>query len=82
MAIPRQLSLISRGPLFDLDVQRQYLNEKQSVYIPDEEELISSLALWISSLRQVSRGKLKESSIEQNFNRIVLEKGLFSILCG
>jgi hypothetical protein len=70
MASGSQLSLLSRGPLFDAQILRQYLNDKQNEPIPDEDARIAILRQWISSVS--GPGPTKETALEQTFNTLVL----------
>jgi hypothetical protein len=66
----RQLSLLSRGPLFDAAVYRQYVAEKRGTGVPQEAARAKALSEWVQALAVSS--KAKETSLEQLFNQKVL----------
>lgn len=70
MASEYQVSLLSRGPLFERQVLAQYLTDLRSRGIPQEAQRAHALREWLTSLKQ-SRGT-KETALEQAFNHIVL----------
>ena len=70
MARESQLSLLSRGPLFERQVLDQYLLDLRSRGIPREAERAQALREWLTSLT-ASRGT-KETALEQAFNQKVL----------
>ncbi len=74
MARLNQLSLLSRGPLFDPQVQQQYLDEMRTVMLPGEAARASALQEWVSALAATEKGK--ETSLEQHFNQKVLVETL------
>ena len=65
-----QLSLLSRGPLFDPQVHRQYVTEMRGKGVPREAARAAALKEWVDALASAS--KAKESSLEQLFNQKVL----------
>lgn len=69
MARERQLSFLSRGPLFDPQVRRQYLADMRTRPIPDEGARVTALSEWLGVLPGAAR---KETSLEQLFNQRVL----------
>jgi Eco57I restriction-modification methylase len=66
----RQLSLLSRGPLFDPRVHGQYVTERRSVGVPHEEARAKALAEWLQALSVI--GRAKETTVEQLFNQKIL----------
>jgi hypothetical protein len=69
-----QPSHLSRGPLFDSQVQAQYLADMRARKIPAEAERAKSLQEWIDDLASTEKGK--ETSLEQHFNQKVLVETL------
>jgi tRNA1(Val) A37 N6-methylase TrmN6 len=69
-----QLSLLSRGPLFDPQVKRQYLDDMRAAMLPGEASRAAALQEWVSALATAERGK--ETSLEQHFNQKVLVEAL------
>ena len=65
-----QLSLLSRGPLFDPQVYRQYVTEMRGKGVPDEAGRSKALSEWVGALATASSAK--ESELEQLFNQKVL----------
>ncbi|MGO9955577.1 MAG: Eco57I restriction-modification methylase domain-containing protein [Solirubrobacteraceae bacterium] len=65
-----QLSLLSRGPLFERQVLEQYLRDLRSRGIPQEAQRAQALQEWLTSL-ETSKGT-KETALEQAFNQKVL----------
>jgi hypothetical protein len=66
----RQLSLVSRGPLFEPQVYRQYLAAKRLEGVPQEASRAKALGEWVGALAVGARAK--ETSFEQLFNQKVL----------
>jgi hypothetical protein len=65
-----QLSLLSRGPLFDPQVSGQYVTEMRGRTIPQEAARAKALKKWVDALAGASMAK--ESELEQAFNQKVL----------
>jgi hypothetical protein len=63
------MSFLSRGPLFDPQVLRQYLQDHAKDPVPGEEQRVAALRGW---LRALPSAAAKETSLEQEFNRVVL----------
>jgi hypothetical protein len=74
--LPRfaQFSLLSRGPLFDPQVESQYLAEMRARRLPNEASRFAALEDWVKAVEQASSGK--ETSLEQQFNQKVLVEAL------
>lgn len=74
MAGQSQLSLLSRGPLFDRQVLAQYLSDMRGRGIPQEAARIKALREWVDALAAAGKvnTKSKETSLEQLFNQKVL----------
>ena len=70
----RQLSLLSRGPLFDPLVYRQYVAAKRGQGVPQEAARAKALSEWTGALSV--GGRVKETSLEQLFNQKVLREVL------
>jgi hypothetical protein len=73
-----QLSLLSRGPLFEDQVRRQYVTEMRGRGIPQEAVRVKALREWVDALAAAGkvRTKAKETSLEQLFNQKVLGEAL------
>lgn len=50
MATSGQLSLLSRGPLFDPQVLRQYLKDHEADPVPSEEHKRRAITEWMRTL--------------------------------
>jgi hypothetical protein len=74
MATQSQLSFLSRGPLFEVQVHRQYVTEMRGRGVPQEAARVAALREWIEALAAAGRvsSKAKETSLEQLFNQKVL----------
>lgn len=59
--------------LFGQSVLKQYLDECSASPIPHEEELLTLVRSWISSVPR-SRAETKETSLEQKFGQQILER--------
>lgn len=78
MAQQSQLSLLSRGPLFEPQIHRQYVTEMRSRGIPQEAARAQALRDWVDALAAAGKvnTKAKETSLEQLFNQKVLGEAL------
>lgn len=65
-----QLSLLSRGPLFDRQVHDRYVTEMRGKGVPQEVARAKALGEWVAALAGAATAK--ESELEQAFNQKVL----------
>lgn len=73
-----QQSELSRGPLFEPQVHRQYVAEMRGRGIPQEAARAKALREWVDALAATGKvnSKAKETSLEQLFNQKVLGETL------
>ncbi len=73
-----QQSELSRGPLFEPQVHRQYVAEMRGRGIPQEAARAKALREWVDALAAAGKvnSKTKETSLEQLFNQKVLGETL------
>ena len=74
MAYESQLSLLSRGPLFDPQVLSQYLRDSRGRHISQEHARAQAIADWLRDLE--AGAATKETSLEQVFNHQILVMAL------
>lgn len=72
MAIQRDNSFLSRGPLFDDKARKQYISEKSRERIPDLQLRVTLLFRWVNAVRSLRAVASKETSLEADFYKQVM----------